>query len=72
MPRTQILSSQTPEQNYQLILSLGMGHVENTAVPLLQSNCCIIKNLLPSNGNVFTEPLHRNGPDIIANLAVVA
>jgi hypothetical protein len=32
-----------------------------TPFPLLYSNCCSIKNLLPSNGNVFSEPLHRNG-----------
>jgi hypothetical protein len=33
---------------------------------------CHIKNLLPSNGNVFTEPFARNGPDISAHLGVVA
>jgi hypothetical protein len=33
----------------------------NTPFPLLYSNCCIINNLLPSNGNVFTKPLPRNG-----------
>jgi hypothetical protein len=45
-------------------------HVENTAPPLLQSNFCTSKNLLPSNRNVFTELLPRNG--ISAHLAAVA
>jgi hypothetical protein len=27
----------------------------------LKSSCCINTNLLPSNGNVFTEPFPRNG-----------
>jgi hypothetical protein len=25
------------------------------------SNCCSIKNPVPNNGNLFTEPLPRNG-----------
>jgi hypothetical protein len=28
---------------------------------IFASSCCIINNLLPSNGNVFTEPSPRNG-----------
>jgi hypothetical protein len=28
---------------------------------IVASSCCIIKNLLPSKGNLFTEPLPRNG-----------
>jgi hypothetical protein len=27
----------------------------------MKSSCCINKNLLPSNGNLLTEPLPRNG-----------
>jgi hypothetical protein len=48
--------------NSQWILSLYLGaaHINGSPFPLL-SNCCIMKYLLPSNGNVFTEPLHRNG-----------
>jgi hypothetical protein len=30
-----------------------------------------MKNLLPSDVNVFTEPLHRNGPGMSAHLAAV-
>jgi hypothetical protein len=31
-----------------------------------------IRNLLRSNGNMFTEPLPRNGSGICAHLAVIA
>jgi hypothetical protein len=48
---------------------LSLSHAYNISARTLRkhsssivaSNCCIIKNLLPSNGNVFTEPLPRNG-----------
>jgi hypothetical protein len=61
--------------DFQLTLSLVTflhGPRINTPFPLLQPNCCIIKNLLPSSGTVFTEPWPRNGSGISAHLAVVA
>jgi hypothetical protein len=64
--RDQVLSSQTPVQNYQLTLSLACnisrhGPHRKHSSSIVAMNCSIIKNLMPSNGNVFTEPLLRNG-----------
>jgi hypothetical protein len=66
----QVLSSQPPVQNslsnnsqltlFMLITS-RQGPRRNHSSSIVASNCCIINNLLPSNGNVFAEPLPRNG-----------
>jgi hypothetical protein len=53
------------------LLHLGMDHTENAVLPLLQSNCYIVKNLLPSNRNMFPKLLHRKGSGISAHLAVI-
>jgi hypothetical protein len=42
-----------------LITSRHGSHRKHSFISVA-SNCCIIKNLLRSNGNVFTEPLPRN------------
>jgi hypothetical protein len=44
-----------------LLITSWHASCRNTPFPLLYSNCCIIKNLLPNNLNVVTEPLPRNG-----------
>jgi hypothetical protein len=50
--------------NSQLTLSLAYNisarTTQKTALLLLYLNYCIIKNVLSSNGKVFTEPLPRN------------
>jgi hypothetical protein len=43
-----------------LITSLHGPYRKHT-VSTVVANCCIIKNLLPTNENVFTELLSRNG-----------
>jgi hypothetical protein len=45
---------------FLLLITSQHGPRRNTPFPLLWSNCCVIRSLLPSNGNVFTEPLPRN------------
>jgi hypothetical protein len=45
---------------------------KNTALPLLECTCCITRNLLPINRNMFTELLPWNGPGILTHLMVVA
>jgi hypothetical protein len=63
--RSQVLSSQHPMQISTelcpLLITSRHESRRNTPFPLLQSNCYIIKNLLLSNENVFTEPLPGNG-----------
>jgi hypothetical protein len=65
--RVQVLSSQPSVQNWKLhqlcpllIISRHGPHRKHSS-STVASKCCIINNLLPSNGNVFTEPLPRNG-----------
>jgi hypothetical protein len=61
----QVLSSQSPVQNSTelcpLLITFRYGTLRKHSSSIFSSNCCIIKNLVPSNGNVFTEPLPRNG-----------
>jgi hypothetical protein len=69
--RAQILASQPPVQNWTelnwtinwlcplLIISRHGPHRKHGSC-IVASYCCVIKNLVPSNGNVFTEPLPRN------------
>jgi hypothetical protein len=48
---------------YQLTLPLAynISALTRHSHSIFVSNCCIIMNLLPSNGSVFTEPLPRTG-----------
>jgi hypothetical protein len=67
--RAQVLSLQPPVLNSTVTINLlsslpitsRRGPVRNIPFPLLQCNFCVIKNLLPSKENFFTEPLPRNG-----------
>jgi hypothetical protein len=53
--------AQTPIQNYQLTSSLAYNISARTTYKTQFFHCCIIKNLLPSKGNVFTKPFPSNG-----------
>jgi hypothetical protein len=74
---TSLLSGEYPANELTLwlcplLITSQHGPCRNTLFPLLQSNCCIIKNLLPSNGNVFTELLPRNRICTSAHLTIIA
>jgi hypothetical protein len=73
---TSLLSGEYPttEQNSlcPLFVTSQHGPCRNTPFTLLQLNCCIIMTLLPSNGNVFTEPLPQNGSSISPHFAAIA
>jgi hypothetical protein len=45
---------------YLLLISYRHGPYRKQSYSIVASNCCFIKNLLPSNGNVFTVSLARN------------
>jgi hypothetical protein len=71
--RAEVLTSQPSMQNWtilnwlcSMLITSRHGPRRNTPFSLLQSNCCIIKNL-PSNENVFTEQLHNNGRCLQSN-----
>jgi hypothetical protein len=72
LPPAQVLSSQTPVQNSTpLLITSRQGPHRKHISSTVTSICRIIKNLLPSNGNVFTEPWSRNGPGISVHLVDV-
>jgi hypothetical protein len=54
---TRVLPSQLP---CLLLITSRYGPHRKHSSPIVGSNCCIIKSMLPSNGNVSTEPLTRN------------
>jgi hypothetical protein len=49
------------ELTNQLTLSLVCNISARTTKKTQLFHCCNVKNLLPNNGNVFTEPLPKNG-----------
>jgi hypothetical protein len=56
--------------DFALACNISARTAQKHPFPLLQTNCCIVKNLLPSSGNVFAEPFPRNGSGISVHLAV--
>jgi hypothetical protein len=63
---TQVLSSQPPVQNSTdnylcpFFIPCQHGQHRKHISSIVAPNCCIIKNLLPINGKLFTVPLRSN------------
>jgi hypothetical protein len=49
------------QETLSLAYSISALTYRKHSFSIVASTYCIIKTLLPSNGNVFTEPLPRNG-----------
>jgi hypothetical protein len=65
---TNLLVFSSPPDFQLSTLATGTDHIENT-IPLLLYHCCIC---VCCCGNVFTEPLPRNGSGKFAYLVVIA
>jgi hypothetical protein len=55
---TELTTDKAPDLS---VITFRHGPHSKHSSSIVASNCCVINNLLPSNGNVFTEPLPRNG-----------